>query len=142
MFSNGGRILWPLLLWLIPVLLFATPASAAGDRAAGTSSWILMGIAVTLVTLMGVSIWLFRRSESFGGMARLRGETLDALPQAIMVATTAGEVLQVNAVWKDRVPDGENKGFDALEAAIVGDDDGRKALSRLRATAHVERLDR
>ena len=94
-----------------------------------------MGIAVTLVTLMGVSIWLFRRSESFGGMARLRSETLDALPQAIMVATTAGEVLQVNAVWKNRVPDGENKGFDALEAAIVGDDDGRKALSRLRATA-------
>lgn len=135
MFFDGGRILWPLLLWLIPGLLFVTPAAAAGEDGFGTTSWILIGIAVTLVTLIAISIWLFRRSERFGGMARLRGETLDALPQAILVSSTAGETLQVNAVWRNRVPGRDDDGLGALEAATADDEDGRRALSRLRATA-------
>jgi hypothetical protein len=105
MFFDGGRILWPLLLWLTPVLLFTTPAAAAGNHASSASSWILIGIAVTLVVLIGVSLWLFRRSEKFGGTARLRGKTLDALPQATMVATIASAALQTNAVRKSRVPE-------------------------------------
>ena len=135
MFFDGGRILWPLLLWLIPVLLFTTPAAAAGNGGSSASSWILIGIAVTLVGLIGISIWLFRRSERFGSTARLRGESLDALPQAIMVATLAGDAVQVNSAWKSRVPGRDEDGLGALEAAMLDDDSGRRALSRLRATA-------
>ncbi|MDA0652623.1 MAG: ATP-binding protein [Proteobacteria bacterium] len=138
MFSFVGKILCPLSLWLMPVLLFATPAAAAtaaGSRVSNASNWILIGLAITLVSLLSLSIWLFRRSERFGSMGRLRGETLDALPQAIMVATIAGDALQVNVAWKRRVPGWERNGLSALEAAMVDDDTGRRALSRLRATA-------
>jgi two-component system cell cycle sensor histidine kinase/response regulator CckA len=135
MFIAGGRILWPLLLWLVPVLLFAAPAAAADSRASNASSWILIGIAVTLVALISISIWLFRRSERFGSLARLRGETLDALPQAIMVATIAGDALQTNRAWNSRVPGPTEDGLGALEAAMVDDESSRRFLSRLRATA-------
>jgi len=135
MHFDGGRILWPLILWLVPVLLFATPAAAAGSHVSRAGSYILIGIAVTLVALIGISIWLFRRSENFGSVARLRGETLDALPQALMVATVAGDSVQVNSAWKRRVPHTNGDGLGALEAALAGDDSSRKALARLRATA-------
>jgi len=94
MFFDGSRILWPLLLWLIPVLLFTTPAVAAGNQASSASNWILIGIAVTLVVLIGVSLWMFCRSERFGGTARLRVKSLNALPQATMLATIASDTLQ------------------------------------------------
>ena len=58
---DGGRILWPLLLWLIPVLLFTTPAAAAGNHASSASSWILIGIAFTLVVEAGAT-YVYGRS--------------------------------------------------------------------------------
>lgn len=82
-----------------------------------------------------MSIWLFRRMVSLGDDARLRGEALDALPQAILVATASGEPLQVNSAWRHRVPGRDGDGLTALEAAIVGDEEGRKSFSRLRASA-------
>ena len=115
-------------------LLFATPAQAATGGSAAVNG-ILLGIAFTLVALICISIWLFRRAERQGGQARLRGEALDALPQAILVATAEGETLQVNAAWRGRVPGREENALNALEEAVSHDEVGRKAFSRLRASA-------
>ena len=114
--------------------MFGSPAMAATGGSAGVSG-ILLGIAVTLVGLICISIWLFRRAERQGGQARLRGEALDALPQAILVANAAGETLQINSTWRGRVPGREENALEALEEAVSHDEAGRKAFARLRASA-------
>lgn len=124
----------PLHLAAFLTFLIVSPARAAtgGSPAA---NWILLGIAITLIALICISIWLFRRAERQGGQARLRGEALDALPQAILVANAMGETLQVNAAWRGRVPGREENALEALEAAVSHDEAGRKAFARLRAGA-------
>ncbi|MBT5457775.1 MAG: response regulator [Rhodospirillaceae bacterium] len=114
--------------------LMASPAAAATERSVAVNG-ILLGIAVALVGLIGISIWLFRRAERQGAQARLRGEALDALPQAILVTDALGETLQINAAWRGRVPGREEKALEALEESVSHDEAGRKAFARLRASA-------
>lgn len=121
-------------LALLPTLFVSLPAMAAGG-ASTAASWILLGTATALVGLIFMSIWLFRRAEGQGAQAQLRGEALDALPQAILVADTAGETLQLNAAWRGRVPGHEEHALEALEGAVAHDEAGRKAFARLRASA-------
>ena len=131
---GDARLCGPVLGLSAVAFLFASPALAATGGSSGVNG-ILLGIAVTLVGLICISIWLFRRSERQGAQARLRGEALDALPQAILVANAAGETLQVNSAWRGRVPGREENALDALEEAVSHDEAGRKAFSRLRASA-------
>jgi two-component system cell cycle sensor histidine kinase/response regulator CckA len=124
----------PCRLAVFAGLLMSSPAMAA-TGGSSAANWILLGTAAALVGLICLSIWLFRRAERQGGQARLYGESLDALPQAILVTNALGETLQVNASWRGRIPGRQEKALEALEAAVSHDETGRKAFARLRASA-------